>query len=128
MGNFSFQNVQINRCIIRIIDVRYKFEYDGGHIEGAENWVHGEDEEFLSAFLPNEALTEPPVASEDKTEKRNIIIFHCEFSSQRAPDFYNKLRERDRQELQRRFFVDIFIWWVGGGALYRIYYSQLISL
>jgi len=80
----------------RIIDVRYKFEYDGGHIEGAENWVHGEDEEFLSAFLPNEALTEPPVASEDKTEKRNIIIFHCEFSSQRAPDFYNKLRERDR--------------------------------
>jgi len=80
----------------RIIDVRYKFEYEGGHIRGAENWVHGEDEEFLSAFLPKDPLEEPPMASEDKSEKRNIIIFHCEFSSQRAPDFYNKLRERDR--------------------------------
>ena len=26
----------------RIVDVRYKFEFEGGHIRGAENWQHGE--------------------------------------------------------------------------------------
>merc|ERR1719489_553211 len=25
----------------RIVDVRYKFEFDGGHIQGAENWQQG---------------------------------------------------------------------------------------
>merc|ERR1712121_527768 len=80
----------------RIVDVRYKFEYDGGHIQGAENWQHGEDEEFLSGILPEEPLAEAPLPDTNKTEKRNILIFHCEFSSQRAPDFYKKLRERDR--------------------------------
>ena len=35
--------------------------------------------------------------SEAADEQRDILIFHCEFSSQRGPDFYMKLRERDRQ-------------------------------
>ena len=26
----------------RVVDVRYQFEYEGGHIQGAENWQHGE--------------------------------------------------------------------------------------
>ena len=82
--------------VTRIIDVRYAFEYEGGHIRGAENWQHGEDEEFLSAILPEEPLTEAPYPTLEKKEKRNILIFHCEFSSQRAPDFYKKLRDRDR--------------------------------
>jgi len=81
----------------RIIDARYRFEYDGGHINGAENWQHGEDEKFISAFLPPTALTAAPVFHPDDGKKREILIFHCEFSSQRGPDFYMKLRERDRQ-------------------------------
>lgn len=87
----------------RIVDVRYKFEYDGGHIKNAENWQHGEDEEFLNAFIPSEPLTKPPLSydsatyDEESSKKRDILIFHCEFSSQRGPDFYMKLRERDRQ-------------------------------
>jgi len=81
----------------RIVDVRYKFEYDGGHIIGAENWQHGEDDKFLSAFLPQAPLPAPPQYCLENITKRNILIFHCEFSSQRGPDFYMKLRERDRQ-------------------------------
>lgn len=81
----------------RIVDVRYKFEYEGGHIIGAENWQHGEDDAFLSAFLPPAPLTTAPTYCLDNVEKRNILIFHCEFSSQRGPDFYMKLREKDRQ-------------------------------
>lgn len=37
---------------LRVIDVRYGFEFEGGHIQAAENWQHGEDEQFLNAFLP----------------------------------------------------------------------------
>jgi len=87
----------------RIVDVRYKFEYDGGHIQGAENWQHGEDEEFLSSFLPDTPLPAAPPTYDKETydeassNGRDILIFHCEFSSQRGPDFYKKLRERDRQ-------------------------------
>jgi len=81
----------------RIVDVRYKFEYDGGHIQGAENWQHGEDDQFLNAFLPSTPLSKAPQYCLENKSKRNILIFHCEFSSQRGPDFYMKLRERDRQ-------------------------------
>jgi len=81
----------------RVVDVRYKFEYDGGHIQGAENWQHGEDDQFLSAFLPSAPLPAAPQYCLENEAKRNILIFHCEFSSQRGPDFYMKLRERDRQ-------------------------------
>lgn len=81
----------------RIVDVRYKFEYEGGHIIGAENWQHGEDDAFLSSFLPTQPLSSAPAHNVDNQDKRRILIFHCEFSSQRGPDFYMKLRERDRQ-------------------------------
>jgi len=81
---------------VRIIDVRYSFEFSGGHIKGAENWQHGEDEQFISAFLPPNPLPRVPDHDPHSSVKRDILIFHCEFSSQRGPDFYNKLRARDR--------------------------------
>ena len=68
----------------RIIDARYAYEYQGGHINGAENWQHGEDEQFLSAFLPTAPLPAPPSPFlPNNTTKRDILIFHCEFSSHR---------------------------------------------
>ena len=80
---------------LRIIDARYPFEFEGGHIRGAENWQHGEEEQFLGEFLPTTALSEAPKPMDKENKaKRHILIFHCEFSSQRGPDFYMKLRER----------------------------------
>ena len=79
-----------------MIDVRYNYEYEGGHIHGAENWQHGEDDTFFKAFMPEVALTQAPEYEPENQEKREILIFHCEFSSERAPDFYKKLREKDR--------------------------------
>jgi len=81
----------------RIIDCRYAYEYADGHIRHAENWQHGEDEEFLKEFMPENPLSAPPTYNPSCQKKRDILIFHCEFSSQRGPDFYRKLRERDRQ-------------------------------
>ena len=78
----------------RIIDCRYAYEYADGHIKYAENWQHGEDEEFIKEFLPDAPLLAPPTYDPNSHKKRDILIFHCEFSSKRGPDFYKKLRER----------------------------------
>jgi hypothetical protein len=86
----------------RIVDCRYKYEFVGGHIQQAENWQHGEDEEFLAAFLGDTPLEAAPPSYDSAThdaaaeQRRDILVFHCEFSSHRGPDFCKKLRERDR--------------------------------
>ncbi len=59
-----------------IIDARYPYEYEGGHIEGALNLYLIE---LLTAHM-----FQKPVVLNDKT-KRTIIVFHCEFSSERGP-------------------------------------------
>ncbi|XP_068194828.1 M-phase inducer phosphatase 2 [Antennarius striatus] len=70
-----------------IIDCRYPYEFEGGHIKGAVN-LHQEEqvEEFL--------LQTPIIPS--CPDKRVVIIFHCEFSSERGPRMCRFVRERDR--------------------------------
>ncbi|KAL8206495.1 UNVERIFIED_CONTAM: cell division cycle 25, partial [Gekko kuhli] len=71
--NGQFSNL-IESCMI--VDCRYPYEYEGGHIKGAVNLPLEKDaEEFL---LKN------PVVSFDAA-KRVIVVFHCEFSSERGP-------------------------------------------
>ena len=54
-----------------IVDCRFEYEYDGGHIEGALNF---NDKEMLAMKL-----------FEAKTTSRTLLIFHCEYSAHRAP-------------------------------------------
>ncbi|KFM62224.1 M-phase inducer phosphatase, partial [Stegodyphus mimosarum] len=68
-----------------LVDCRYPYEFDGGHIKGAKNIYTKED--ILETFLKE------PVVTTDK----NIIIFHCEFSSERAPTLCRFLRNKDRE-------------------------------
>ncbi|KAJ8317073.1 hypothetical protein KUTeg_004977 [Tegillarca granosa] len=70
-----------------IVDCRYPYEYEGGHIRGAKNIYTQEGiiEEFLKTPIPS---TNP--------EKSSILIFHCEFSSERAPKLSRFLRKKDR--------------------------------
>ncbi|XP_059821685.1 M-phase inducer phosphatase 2 isoform X2 [Hypanus sabinus] len=70
-----------------LCDCRYPYEYEGGHIKGALN-LHMEDEV--------EDLLKKPIVPVDKA-KRVIIIFHCEFSSERGPRMCRFLREKDRE-------------------------------
>lgn len=78
-------NHLVERVIV--IDCRYPYEFEGGHIKGALN-LHQEDqvEDFLfkTAIVPS------------CPEKRFVIIFHCEFSSERGPRMCRFVRERDR--------------------------------
>lgn len=64
----------------KVIDCRYPYEYEGGHIAGAINlYTH---EQILEELMKN--------LSETKTDdsKRDILIFHCEFSSERGPKLW----------------------------------------
>ena len=58
-----------------IVDCRYPYEYEGGHIQGAVN--------LYTKDAVNELL-KTTVTS----EKRHILVFHCEFSSERGPKMY----------------------------------------
>ena len=70
-----------------IIDARYPYEYEGGHLKGALNLWHRQAvyEKFLAAS-----------AQVGTPGKRTIIIFHCEFSSERGPRLCRFLRNKDR--------------------------------
>ena len=75
----------------RIIDARYCYEFKGGHIRGAENFGTWDEEAFFKEFLPT---LEPRHSVPDTDEKAHIIIFHCEFSSERGPKLMALLRKR----------------------------------
>jgi len=68
-----------------ILDCRFLYEFEGGHIKGAENVpTPAGVQKFFQDVSPGEK------------EKRLIIIFHCEFSSNRAPETLRALRKLDR--------------------------------
>ena len=54
-----------------IVDCRFEYEYDGGHIEGAINF---NNKELLAQKL-----------FEHKSPAKTLLIFHCEYSAHRAP-------------------------------------------
>ncbi|XP_034959589.2 M-phase inducer phosphatase 2 [Zootoca vivipara] len=80
----QFSNL-IENCVI--VDCRYPYEYEGGHIKGAVNLPLGKDVE--------EFLLKKPIVPFDPA-KRVIVVFHCEFSSERGPRTCRFVREKDR--------------------------------
>jgi M-phase inducer tyrosine phosphatase len=65
-----------------VIDCRFEYEYEGGHIEGAVNF---NDKEALAAQLFD---VEPT--------RKALLIFHCEYSAHRAPLMAKFIRNKDR--------------------------------
>eukprot|EP01052_Picozoa_sp_SAG31_P015210 SAG31_NODE_972_length_10644_cov_3.435372_1_plen_608_part_00 len=78
----------------RIIDCRFPYEYNGGHIVGATNIYTPQELErlFFNARqpIPNDG-------------HRTVVVFHCEYSSRRAPKLYGHLREIDRSINMERY-------------------------
>lgn len=64
----------------KVIDCRYPYEYEGGHIHGAVNLYN--QEQIMNELLNIKTET-PKVVPEGPM--RNIVVFHCEFSSERGP-------------------------------------------
>ncbi|CAE6516537.1 unnamed protein product [Rhizoctonia solani] len=74
-----------------VIDCRFDYEYEGGHVPGAINL--NTTQAIEECLLGNNKPA--PSRSGDGT-KKDILVFHCEFSAKRAPTFAKHLRSRDR--------------------------------
>ncbi|NXY87094.1 MPIP1 phosphatase, partial [Alcedo cyanopectus] len=104
----------IESCVI--VDCRYPYEYEGGHIKGAVNLPLERDvEEFL--------LRKPIVPFD--ASKRVILIFHCEFSSERGPRMCRFVREKDRacNQYPQLHYPELYV--LKGG--YREFFPQYQS-
>lgn len=66
---------------IMIVDCRFEYEYEGGHIDGALNY---NDKEKLAGELFG---TPKP---------RTALVLHCEYSAHRAPIMAKYIRHHDR--------------------------------
>ncbi|KAF9437499.1 cell division cycle- protein [Entomortierella beljakovae] len=69
--------------LLYIIDCRFPYEFEGGHIKTAVNVNTTNELEKL--------LLQPAI-----TDKRVLLIFHCEFSCERGPRMARHLRNQDR--------------------------------
>lgn len=72
-----------------IVDCRYPYEYVGGHVKGAVNCYTKDN--IVDVFLKHKLY------QSDNPSKRTVLIFHCEFSSERGPTLSRYLRNKDRQ-------------------------------
>ncbi|KAG8869325.1 cell division cycle- protein [Serendipita sp. 405] len=80
-----------------IIDCRFKFEYEGGHIGGAINLNKEEDiERVLFEMAAKEGRLPVPSQSGMPGVRHPILVFHCEFSAKRGPTFAKHFRAKDR--------------------------------
>lgn len=65
-----------------IIDCRFDYEYEGGHIKNAINIPN---KNAMDQFMHNR-----------NPHKKSLIVFHCEFSVFRGPTMASHLRKSDR--------------------------------
>eukprot|EP00899_Mesostigma_viride_P013894 jgi/Mesvir1/22505/Mv18536-RA.1 len=77
---------QRNASNFHIIDCRYPFEYNGGHIKGAINLY---EPKAVEDFFEEEVGPNP--------DANTVIVFHCEFSQCRAPRLFKHVRSLDRR-------------------------------
>uniref|UniRef100_A0A452J2S4 M-phase inducer phosphatase n=1 Tax=Gopherus agassizii TaxID=38772 RepID=A0A452J2S4_9SAUR len=100
-----------------IIDCRYPYEYLGGHIKGALNFHRQED---VFDFL----LKKPRFPS--TPQKRIVLVFHCEFSSERGPKMCRYLRAEDRamNEYPALHYPELYI--LKGG--YKEFFPEYMEL
>ncbi|KFB42097.1 AGAP003301-PA-like protein [Anopheles sinensis] len=79
----------------KIIDCRYPYEFEGGHIRGAKNLYTQEQiiEELIKSKNEPPQVTDGP---DGGSVRRHIVVFHCEFSSERGPKLSRFLRNHDR--------------------------------
>uniref|UniRef100_A0A0N5C373 M-phase inducer phosphatase n=1 Tax=Strongyloides papillosus TaxID=174720 RepID=A0A0N5C373_STREA len=71
-----------------LVDCRYPYEYEGGHIKGAVNFY--DSEKVSDLFFPEDRSKAVDI-------KKKIPIFYCEFSQKRGPGMASSLRSMDRK-------------------------------
>ncbi|XP_023940794.2 uncharacterized protein LOC112047786 [Bicyclus anynana] len=97
----------------QVIDCRYPYEFEGGHIAGAVN-----------LYTPElvQALVETP---RTLAAGRRILVFHCEFSRERGPKLSRYLRSTDREKNRENYpslhYPEVYLLHSGYRAFYQRY-------
>ncbi|KAJ3224532.1 hypothetical protein HK099_008331 [Clydaea vesicula] len=65
---------------LKIIDCRFPYEYEGGHVKGALNLNNFDSLRKIFEHKKN------GIDGENLGDESSIIVFHCEYSLQRAPN------------------------------------------
>ena len=103
---------QYSQCYDKaiVVDCRFEYEFEGGHIEGA---INANSKEDFGNRLFSETI--PP---------RTLLIFHCEYSAHRAPIMAKYIRHKDRAVNAHQYptltFPDMYI--LDGG--YRAFFTD----
>uniref|UniRef100_A0A5S6QNN6 M-phase inducer phosphatase n=1 Tax=Trichuris muris TaxID=70415 RepID=A0A5S6QNN6_TRIMR len=101
----------------KIIDCRYPYEYDGGHVVGAINIYT--KEQLREIMLDRLELR--------SSECREIVIFYCEYSQERGPRMSRYLRAMDRRMNEaiypRLYYPEIYL--LEGG--YKNFYPRHVK-
>ncbi|GJQ88322.1 Cdc25 [Trypoxylus dichotomus] len=109
----------------KIIDCRYPYEYNGGHIRGAFNFF---TKKQIFDELLNIKVKTCCDAREQEDTKRDILVFHCEFSSERGPNLSRFLRQVDRRLNNNVYpylhYPEVYL--LDGG--YKNFYKQFSEL
>lgn len=112
----------------KVIDCRYPYEFEGGHIRGALNLFSKRriEDELMECKT---TLNDPNMADSQKVNKgREILIFHCEFSSHRGPSLCRYLRDIDRTSNASSypflFYPELYVLYGG----YKDFYEQFPNL
>ena len=104
---------QLDHINLLIVDCRYPYEFNGGHIQGAIN--------LYTKEAIHEQLIQP---SSLHHTGHTIIVFHCEFSSERGPKMCRFLRKQDRaahtDSYPQLYYPEIYV--MHGG--YKAFYEQ----
>lgn len=99
---------------VMLIDCRFEYEYNGGHIDGAENY---NDKEQLAREL-----------FEPQPSANTLLIFHCEYSQQRAPLMAQHIRKQDRKHNEinypRLSYPEVYILDGGYSAFFKLHQSR----
>ncbi|XP_053891603.1 M-phase inducer phosphatase 3-like [Malaclemys terrapin pileata] len=100
-----------------VVDCRYPYEYAGGHIKGALNLYR--EEQLARWFLPDPLGTTP-------CPRSSVLIFHCEFSSERGPRLCRSLRrmDRDANRYPELWYPELYV--LRGG--YKEFYQHFQDL
>lgn len=110
--------------VFKVIDCRFPYEYLGGHIRGAIN-LYTKDQ-IKKELLEKKLATLS--SKEDKRGFREILIFHCEFSSQRGPTMCHHLRKIDRAanvvSYPNLYYPELYVLFGG----YKDFYEKFPSL
>ncbi|KAF9352623.1 cell division cycle- protein [Mortierella sp. NVP85] len=103
-------NYKSHYDLLYIIDCRFPYEFEGGHIRSAVN--------INTIDKLEELLLQPAI-----TDKRVLLIFHCEFSCERGPRMARHLRNQDRTanavHYPAVFYPEVYVMQGGYSGFFR---------